>query len=248
MAETWLTNTVANNEIDISGYSLARLDRAGRPGGGVCLYYMATLPVTVQPDLKVDGIEAVWISLHHSKQRHLFACMYRPPAESIHYWDRFEQALHQAAVVSPSVTLLGNFNINVSSAVTPQLHRFNDAIHSFGLRNLVSVPTRITPRCPVGTTLDLILTSSPATVSCNVVPCTLSDHSAVHARLDLALPSAKHQHSSQRRGTSLTRNMRTINLPEFRDELANANLSVFQSTSSTDEMWSTWHTKFMSCS
>ena len=40
--------------------------------------------------------------------------------------------------------------------------------------------------------------------------------------------------------------MRTINLPEFRDELANANLGVFQTTSSTDEMWSTWHTKFMS--
>ena len=79
VAETWLTNTVANNEIEISGYSLVRLDRAGRPGGGVCLYYRATLPVTVQPDLKVDGIEAVWISLHHSKQGHLFGCMYRPP-------------------------------------------------------------------------------------------------------------------------------------------------------------------------
>ena len=79
VAETWFTNTVANNEIDISGYSLARLDRAGHPGGGVCQYYRATLPVTIQPDLKVDGIESVWISLPHSRQRHLFACIYHPP-------------------------------------------------------------------------------------------------------------------------------------------------------------------------
>ena len=155
----------------------------------------------------LEGIEGVWISLPHSKQRHLF-CVYLspppPPAELIHYQDRFEQALHRSSVVSPSVTLFGDFNINVSSATTPQLHHFNVGIHSLGLINLDSFPIRIlvTPRCPVSTTMDLILTSSLATVSCNVIPCTLSDHSAVHARLDLALLSAKHQHSSHRQAAS----------------------------------------------
>ena len=157
-------------------------------------------------DLKVDGTEGVWVSLPHSRQRHLFAYIPPPPpAESIHYQDRFEQALHRGSVVSPAVNLFGDFNINVSSAATPQLHHFNVGIHSLGWINLDSFPARIlvTPRCPASTTLDLILTSSPATVSCNVITCTLSDHSAVHARLDLALLSAKHQHSSHRQGASL---------------------------------------------
>ena len=36
ISETWFNSSVHNNEINISGYSLVRLDRALRSGAGVC--------------------------------------------------------------------------------------------------------------------------------------------------------------------------------------------------------------------
>ena len=36
LSESWLNSTVTNAEVEIKGFTLTRLDRLGKTGGGVC--------------------------------------------------------------------------------------------------------------------------------------------------------------------------------------------------------------------
>ena len=58
--ESWLTNSVPNQLIDIPGYIFTRVDRQGR-GGGVGVYLKNTIRFKT---LNVPGtIEQVWLQL-----------------------------------------------------------------------------------------------------------------------------------------------------------------------------------------
>ena len=45
ISETWLNSTVSNADIELEGYKILRLDRLGKAGGGVCMYYRNDLKV-----------------------------------------------------------------------------------------------------------------------------------------------------------------------------------------------------------
>ena len=63
VAETWLDNTISDGKICIPGYSVVRCDRSDRQGGGTCLYYRTSLPVTYRSDLHHSHLEATWTAI-----------------------------------------------------------------------------------------------------------------------------------------------------------------------------------------
>ena len=60
LSETWLTDTIENDEISLPGFSQPfRLDRNGH--GGVAIYVKSDIICKPREDLHVDGLEAIWI-------------------------------------------------------------------------------------------------------------------------------------------------------------------------------------------
>ena len=84
ITETWLDSTFGDGELHIAGYTLHRLDRSGRRGGGVCVYCKDHIPVKQLHDLERDGLELTWLEIG-SVQKYLFGCMYRPPQASLEF-------------------------------------------------------------------------------------------------------------------------------------------------------------------
>lgn len=65
ISETRLNETVADNEISISGYDIIRRDRSlnGRNRGGVCFYLHSNINYIVREDLVSDQIENLSIEI-----------------------------------------------------------------------------------------------------------------------------------------------------------------------------------------
>jgi hypothetical protein len=62
LTETWLDDTISDNEISIQNYNIIRKDR-NRHGGGVCIYIRSDLAFNPRTDLSCDNLEAVFCEL-----------------------------------------------------------------------------------------------------------------------------------------------------------------------------------------
>lgn len=82
ITETWLDNSISDDEIAIPGFLIARRDR-NRNGGGVCTYIRDNIAFNIRDDLHMDGFEALWIEILLPKTRPIMLCTcYRPPKDS----------------------------------------------------------------------------------------------------------------------------------------------------------------------
>ena len=80
--ETRLNETIADNEISISGYNIVRPDRPlnGRNGGGVCVYVRSNINYIVREDLVSDQLENLSIQIIKPRSKpFIVATWYRPP-------------------------------------------------------------------------------------------------------------------------------------------------------------------------
>ena len=154
ITETFLDNSIADNEIEIDGFHPPFRNDRNRHGGGVAVFvkkHLSALRITEAED---PILEMIWIKIRHSNNVLYFNCTYRPPRSHSEFWDRLYDSIcfikdHEY----PSFILTGDFNSNY-------LDRESDIIHFCELTNLqqlISEPTRI----PSNTLLDLILTNVP---------------------------------------------------------------------------------------
>lgn len=66
ISETWLDSSISNIEIEISGYTIFRLDRPNKVGGGVCAYVKNELKVERLGDLSFiteSGLYLLWLKV-----------------------------------------------------------------------------------------------------------------------------------------------------------------------------------------
>ena len=78
ISETWLNSTVSNADIELEGYKILRLDRLGKAGGGVCMYYRNDLKVSHLKELSSIsslGFRELWVKIHHRKLRSIIVCV-----------------------------------------------------------------------------------------------------------------------------------------------------------------------------
>ena len=109
LSETWLYNSVTDNEISVNDYCLVRRDR-NRNGGGVCMYIRNDIPFSHRTDLDSDGLEILWcdILLPKSKPIVVDAC-YRPQKQN-DFIEKFEEVLFKIRS-DAEIYLFGDFNI-----------------------------------------------------------------------------------------------------------------------------------------
>ena len=87
LCETWLTPSVPDRLLNITGYNIFRSDRASNSGlsrghGGVAVFVRDTLDcqiVTPNAANEHSNLESIWLSVAAAKQTFLIASMYRVP-------------------------------------------------------------------------------------------------------------------------------------------------------------------------
>ena len=109
LSETWLDDSVLDNEISIGDYCLVRRDR-NRNGGGVCMFIRSDIPFSHRHDLSSDDLEILCCDILLPKTRPILvgAC-YRPPKQN-DFIDKLEELLFKVRTDS-EIYLLGDFNI-----------------------------------------------------------------------------------------------------------------------------------------
>ena len=83
----FLNSTISNAEVEIPGYTLSRLDRKKKPGGGVCVYTRTSLKVKIFKELTevlLSNFHQLWMKIQHKNIKCILLCgTYRPPDCSV---------------------------------------------------------------------------------------------------------------------------------------------------------------------
>ena len=174
--ETWLNQSVPDDQININGYQLYRRDRVDRSHGGVCFYVKASIQCMIIPDLQSDEHEALWAVLRPSRlprgySNIIVGVVYHPPnANDATKKEYLMSSLEQVESKYPNsrIILTGDFN----RTLEPML---KTSAKIFQLKPIVHFPTR------GANTLDQIFTNLHEyySVPCSLPPFGLSDHLTV---------------------------------------------------------------------
>lgn len=190
ITETYFRNTTKDSSINIPGYKITRRDRSdGRKGGRSLIYYFEDLNAYECKLLSDKSpIEAAWVDISFHSQKLLVGSIYRPPDYG-NFFDEFRLLLENLWRKRSNIVLLGDFSVNVlpSSSNSGDLllkRNFLQLLSKFSLKNVISVPTRITGYS--STLIDLIITSVSHEVlhhgACNLG---ISGHHLIYAAINL---------------------------------------------------------------
>jgi hypothetical protein len=185
ISETHLRKDIPDEWINIDGYSFVRRDRDTGLGGGVLIYFKTNLTAYLAPRWDNTQLEAIWLNITIRSQSFLVGCIYRPPQDSS-FFNNFTNVLESIWLRRKNIILLGDFNADMlkgsSNTESQYGKRLKRIISSFGLKNIISCPTRITPTSK--SLIDLVITNQPAKVKTSgAIDLGISDHHLVFAVL-----------------------------------------------------------------
>ena len=196
ITETWLTDLVSTNYLQIPTYNLICKNRSSGAHGGVCLYIKNFIKCDILEDLHVPDYEVLWIHITPTRLPRGFSSIvigtvYHPPSSNTKSMlEYLFKSLTEIESLNPNCGLLlaGDFNrLDVKSVV-----------RHFKMKQLVHLPTR------KDQTLDLIITNLFQYYSSDSLtihpPFGLSDHNVVtlYQEKDLSTPKLR---KSLKKGT-----------------------------------------------
>jgi Reverse transcriptase (RNA-dependent DNA polymerase) len=164
----------------IANYTFFRRDssRVGHTGLGLYIHNDIIHFTQRRYDLESDEVESLWIELKRQPQEPptLIAIIYRNPVSSLEWYDSFVQMMDAVTEKHPksNILMLGDFNIDLLKPHTA----WESTCTLFGLKQLVSSPTRITPTS--STLIDHVYTNNTSKISdVSLSDIALSDHCPV---------------------------------------------------------------------
>ena len=186
IVETWLDNSVSDNELYLSNYQLFRLDR-NRHGGGIAIYVHFSLSCSIILQGGPFDLEFLSISvLSHSSFCKLCLCLfYRPPSSHVSIFDNL---FHTLQILNPakfsSFLLLGDFNVNFCNPDHFLFSHIRDIMLSFSLNQVVPSYTHVSPS-GIPSLIDLaMLANIEQLQNCTTIPpLSTSDHYGISLTL-----------------------------------------------------------------
>ena len=134
MCETFLTNSVSDEQLKLEGFDLIRKDRSetqNKAGGGIILYFRKSINYKRRCEIEATNIETLWVEISLPNAKPFLICtVYRPPSSNSEWIDQFEEELSIAQATGLEVILMGDFNIddtvpsNKKMATSNRLIRF----------------------------------------------------------------------------------------------------------------------------
>ena len=145
IVESWLDNSISDNEISIPTYQLFRHDR-NRHGGGVAIYVHFSFICNVILKAGPFDLEFISVSLlsHSSFGKFCLCLFYRPPPSPVSVLDNLCTTLQ---IVNPvdfsNFLLLGDFNVDFFNREHHLFSHVSNILLSFSLSQVVPCPTHV---------------------------------------------------------------------------------------------------------
>ena len=190
ITETWLRDTISENQVYIEGYTFLRHDRAGDRGGGVGMYIRNALGHQVLP-INVD-MEGLFVEVRIRSMTLIVGVIYRPPGANVaRFLDSLENVISTVLPVCDLFVCLGDVNINLLDSESNSTALFTEFIDSFSFTQLIEEPTRVT--ATTSTLIDVIFTNDKKFISSSGVNDSydVADHHLIFCRLTLPAPVDK---------------------------------------------------------
>lgn len=226
ITETWLSNQIPTDLVEIEGYDFFRVDRGSR-GGGVGIYVLSSLkPSIIFRENQINAhLENIWLSLHIFNIDIKIGVLYRPPNNnnlqaSIQMIDML---LEEIIPTCDELVLLGDLNINLYNQNNAS-GLLTDLFESYNIKQLVTKPTRKT------SLLDIFAVTNTDLVNSNIL------HYDMHDITDhqLILCDLKLVHSKPSSKFKTFRNFKVFNLDNFTCDLNRINWTTFYNTDDID--------------
>ena len=157
--------------------------------GGVSVFCDLSLKATVNDSLSMcnEDIEVCVVDLNHKTEKFSTIAVYRPPNGSKENFIRLlDDILYQIDVMNHTVSILGDFNLNIAQFDRPIIADFTSKLLSKGFISLINKPTRF----PDGSLtsnpsiLDLIWINKFNIISNGILDYNRSDHLPTFAVLN----------------------------------------------------------------
>ena len=135
ICESWLDDSVTNNDVFVDGYVIVRKDR-NRSGGGVLMFIKDSFDFeTINCDTS-DNVECIFVKIK-SEESMVVGTAYRPPSAPVSYLNSLLDCIEQVKILGDIFILCGDLNFNchvdLSAANNPILYIES----AFNLKQLV---------------------------------------------------------------------------------------------------------------
>jgi len=236
VSETWLTDSVPDEFVNIDGYRIYRNDRE-TCGGGVAIYVKEDIQHSFLSNLISSDIENSWVLIKPDHYKpFLIGCFYRPPSSNKQYLDKMIECIQNAKNELEDLIVLGDFNFPFS---LEELNITDPCVylqHMVGARQLITCPTRVTRL--TSTIIDHIYTTIPEKHSkSGVMECSISDHYLIYTLLSTKQEKTK---SKEIR----IRNFNKFNNINFISDIRKLSLLNINNYTDVNKAWDDWSSKF----
>ncbi|XP_056444340.1 uncharacterized protein LOC130380935, partial [Gadus chalcogrammus] len=201
LTETWQQpNDFSHlNEAVPPGFSFISKPRVNGRGGGLALLHRDNIKVTTVTVPLHSSFECLAVKLSGPKPT-IIVTIYRPPKPSAVFLNEFSSLLTSVCAMSPTVILLGDFNIHIDNPSCTFANDFTSLLDCLGITQHVNLPTH-----NKGHILDLICCTDITPTNLDVIDFPISDHKAVLFDIHTQL------HKSKEQRTISFRNIKLIN-------------------------------------
>ncbi len=193
VTETWINASVPPSLYEVPGYTLIRVDRKNKRGGGVAIYiknYFQFKKININNivgELNPD-LEQLWIEFLINRRKLIVGVIYRPEYINDKVHDNLYSVFEYFAS-NDNLIVLGDFNYDLLQR--QKYAQINDIIAPLNLTQMVDKPTRVTDVS--STLIDLVILNSPG--RCKFLGVTdihnISDHKLIYFAYSLKLPVFK---------------------------------------------------------
>ena len=188
VCETKLNENINLDPILLNNYTF-HFKNSMSKAGGVGIYNKNSIIHTLRTDLNFTSAnyESVWLelSIGAHNEKILVGLIYRHPGSSINDFTKLfsDFLLTNNIIQNKEICIFGYININLlHKDKDKSINNYLNEIHSFGITNLIDVPTRVTNQG--GTLIDHFYFSNPQRVqNAQVLLSDISDHFPLYVKL-----------------------------------------------------------------
>jgi hypothetical protein len=131
VTETWLSQSVYDEEISIAGFSVLRKDREGRRGGGCAVYVANGFKFKRREDLEESAFEVLWIEAKIRSSVYVIGCAYE-------FFDYLDDVVRSQIRAGKEVIVTGDLNCNLIDKSLVQTQRAMEFMEANDLNQLIS--------------------------------------------------------------------------------------------------------------
>ena len=219
LTETWITNKEKDDfyvkGLTFPGYEFSHIPRRGNRGyGGVGVLHKATIKVTSSEKYKSDSFENMLIQFNTGSRCLNLVTLYRPPPNqknkftNTQFFEEFSTFLQDRVTSSGDLLIVGDLNFHLDKKNDTATRKLTELLESFNIMQCVNTSTHMS-----GHTLDVIMCRATDDLIQEVkVGDMITDH-------NLLLCTVHHPKPHLQEKKIVTRKLRSIDLPSFREDI-----------------------------